>query len=114
MTKRNAVFPANRHAFDKVHGYSAAVSWGDLLFMSGKAGGRSDGSPEPNFGAQVRLAFSNREATPAAGACTFDDVVGVTKPHVSNAFSPIASNPAAFANRCRVDESTARFVPGTA
>lgn len=81
MNKRNAVFPANRHALYETHGYSAAIASGDLLFVSGQVGSRSDGSPEPDFAEQVRLAFSNLEATLAAGGCTFDDIVDVTTFH---------------------------------
>jgi len=81
MTKRNAVFPANRHALYEAHGYSAAIQSGDLLFVSGQVGSRSDGSPEPDIEAQIRLAFSNLEATLAAGGCTFDDIVDVTTFH---------------------------------
>ena len=35
----------------------------------------------PDFGEQVRLAFSNLEATLAGGGCTFDDIVDVTTFH---------------------------------
>lgn len=81
MSRRNAVFPANRHALYEMHRYSAAIASGDLLFVSGQVGSRSDGSPEPVFDAQVRLAFSNLEATLAAGGCTLDDIVDVTTFH---------------------------------
>jgi enamine deaminase RidA (YjgF/YER057c/UK114 family) len=81
MTKRNAIFPANRHALYEAHGYSAAIASGDLLFVSGQVGSRADGSPEPDFAEQVRLAFSNLGATLAAGGCTFDDIVDVTTFH---------------------------------
>jgi len=81
MTIRNAVFPTNRHALYEAHGYSAAIASGDLLFVSGQVGSRADGSPEPNFAEQVRLAFSNLGATLAAGGCTFDDIVDVTTFH---------------------------------
>jgi enamine deaminase RidA (YjgF/YER057c/UK114 family) len=81
MSKRNAVFPANRQTLYEKHGYSAAVRSGDLLFVSGQVGSRPDGSPEPDFEAQVRLAFANLEATLAAGGCTFDDIVDVTSFH---------------------------------
>src|SRR5690606_17889682 len=81
MSRRNAVFPANRHALYERHGYSAAIASGDLLFVSGQVGSRADGSPEPDFAKQVRLAFSNLEATLAAGGCTFDDIVDVTTFH---------------------------------
>ncbi|GAB4394996.1 MAG: RidA family protein [Kiloniellaceae bacterium] len=81
MNKRNAVFPANRHALYEAHGYSAAIASGDLLFVSGQVGSRSDGSPEPDFTEQVRLAFSNLEATLVAGGCTFGDIVDLTTFH---------------------------------
>nr|WP_244987217.1 RidA family protein [Winslowiella toletana] len=63
------------------HGYSAAIRSGDLLFVSGQVGSHSDGSPEPNFARQVRLAFENLNATLAAAGCTFDDIVDVTSFH---------------------------------
>ncbi|WP_148254259.1 RidA family protein [Aidingimonas lacisalsi] len=81
MTQRDAVFPANRHALYEEHGYSAAIRSGDLLFVSGQVGSRSDGSPEPDFTDQVRLAFANLEATLTAGGCTFGDLVDVTTFH---------------------------------
>jgi enamine deaminase RidA (YjgF/YER057c/UK114 family) len=81
MGQRKAVFPANRHALYEAHGYSAAVQSGDLLFVSGQVGSRPDGSPEPDFEAQVRLAFANLEATLVAGGCGFDDIVDVTTFH---------------------------------
>jgi enamine deaminase RidA (YjgF/YER057c/UK114 family) len=81
MSKRDAVFPANRHALYEAHGYSAAIRSGDLLFVSGQVGSRADGSPEPDFAEQVRAAFSNLEATLVAGGCTFDDIVDVTTFH---------------------------------
>jgi enamine deaminase RidA (YjgF/YER057c/UK114 family) len=81
MTQRTAVFPANRHALYEAHGYSAAIRSGDLLFVSGQVGSRPDGTPEPDFGGQVRLAFANLKATLAAGGCTLDDIVDVTTFH---------------------------------
>ena len=63
MAQREAVFPANPHALYETHGYSAAMRSDNLLFVSGQVGSRADGSPEPDFGAQVRLAFANLEAT---------------------------------------------------
>lgn len=81
MSQREAVFPAGRHALYEAHGYSAAVRSNDLLFVSGQVGSRADGSPEPNFEAQVRLAFENLRATLVAGGCGFDDVVDVTTFH---------------------------------
>jgi enamine deaminase RidA (YjgF/YER057c/UK114 family) len=81
MTKREAIFPANRHALYEEHGYSAAIRSGDLLFVSGQVGSRSDGTPEPDFERQVQLAFENLKATLAAAGCTFDDIVDVTTFH---------------------------------
>ena len=49
-----------------------------FLFVSGQVGGREDGSPEPELGAQVRRAFDNLNAVLRAAGCTFDDVVDVT------------------------------------
>ncbi len=51
------------------------------MFVSGQVGSRADGSPEPDFEAQVRLAFANLEATLLAGGCGFDDIVDVTTFH---------------------------------
>ncbi|MFH2744114.1 RidA family protein [Enterobacter hormaechei] len=81
MHPRNPVFPANRHALYEEHGYSAAIRSGDLLFVSGQVGSRSDGTPEPDFAAQVQLAFNNLQATLAAAGCTFDDLIDVTTFH---------------------------------
>lgn len=81
MAHREAVFPANRHALYEEHSYSAAIRSGDLLFVSGQVGSRADGSPEPDFEAQVRLAFANLEATLLAGGCGFDDIVDITTFH---------------------------------
>ncbi|MES3509513.1 RidA family protein [Enterobacter hormaechei] len=81
MYPRNPVFPANRHALYEEHGYSAAIRSGDLLFVSGQVGSRSDGTPEPDFAAQVQLAFDNLQATLAAAGCTFDDLIDVTTFH---------------------------------
>jgi len=81
MTQRIAVFPADRHALYQTHRYSAAIRTGDLLFVSGQVGSRSDGSPEPDFEAQIRQAFANLKATLAAGGCTLDDIVDLTTFH---------------------------------
>lgn len=81
MSKREAIFPANRHALYEAHGYSAAVRSDDLLFVSGQVGSREDGSPEPDFGKQVELAFRNLEAVLAAAGAGFDDIVDVTTFH---------------------------------
>jgi enamine deaminase RidA (YjgF/YER057c/UK114 family) len=81
MTQREAIFPADRHALYDEHGYSAAIKSGDLLFVSGQVGSRPDGTPEPDFDKQVRLAFQNLEATLAAAGATFDDIVDITSFH---------------------------------
>ena len=81
MTKRDAVFPEGRHSLYEMHQYSAAIRSGDLLFVSGQVGSRTDGSPEPDFEAQVRLAFVNLEATLKAAGCGFEDIVDVTTFH---------------------------------
>ncbi|ANK90158.1 MULTISPECIES: RidA family protein [Rhizobium] len=81
MNRREAIFPANRHALYEDHGYSAAIRTGDLLFVSGQVGSRSDGTPEPDFPRQVRLAFENLKATLEAASCSFDDIVDVTTFH---------------------------------
>ncbi|WP_418459224.1 RidA family protein [Brucella intermedia] len=83
MTHPQAVFPADRHSLYEAHGYSAAIRSGDLLFVSGQVGSRTDGSPEPDYAEQVRLAFANLRATLAAGGCTFDDIVDVTTFHTN-------------------------------
>lgn len=81
MAQRDAIFPGNRHALYEAHGYSAAIRSGDFIFVSGQVGSRSDGSPEPDFGSQVRLAFENLRATLEAADCTFDDIVDMTTFH---------------------------------
>ncbi|MFC6631792.1 RidA family protein [Microbulbifer taiwanensis] len=81
MTQRKAIFPAQRQALYEKHGYSAAIQSGDLLFVSGQVGSRPDGSPEPEYGRQVELAFENLEAVLAAAGCTINDIVDVTSFH---------------------------------
>ncbi|WEK05102.1 MAG: RidA family protein [Candidatus Devosia phytovorans] len=81
MTKRDAIFPANRHALYEAHGYSPAIRSGDLLFVSGQVGSRADGSPEPDFPAQVEQAFENLKNVLAAAGATLDDIIDVTTFH---------------------------------
>ncbi|EBI4369571.1 LacI family DNA-binding transcriptional regulator [Salmonella enterica] len=55
---------------------------GDMLgLLTGKVGSHTDGTPEPDFQKQVRLAFENLKATLTAAGCTFDDIVDVTTFH---------------------------------
>jgi enamine deaminase RidA (YjgF/YER057c/UK114 family) len=84
-TGRDAIFPAGRQALYDTYRYSAAIRSGDLLFVSGQVGSRADGSPEPDFEAQVRLAFDNLAAVLKAAGCTFGDVVDVTTFHTAPA-----------------------------
>lgn len=91
MTKPQAIFPVNRHALYEEHRYSAAIQSGDLLFVSGQVGSRSDGTPEPDFERQVQLAFDNLKTTLDAAGCTFNDLVDVTTFHTDpeNQFATI-------------------------
>jgi len=81
VNTRNVVFPAGRQALYEHHRYSPAVRADGFLFVSGQVGSREDGSPEPDFEAQVRLAFANLQATLQAAGCTLDDIVDVTTFH---------------------------------
>jgi len=81
MTRRETIFPADRSDLYDKHRYSAAIRSGDLLFVSGQVGSRSDGTPEPDFAKQVQLAFDNLEATLKAAGATFDDIVDITSFH---------------------------------
>jgi enamine deaminase RidA (YjgF/YER057c/UK114 family) len=81
MTTRDVVFPPGRQALYERNRYSPAVRSDGFLFVSGQVGSRSDGSPEPDFEAQVRLAFANLEETLQAAGCGPDDIVDVTTFH---------------------------------
>lgn len=59
MSQRLAIFPEYFHALYGRHRYFPAVRSGDLRFVAGQVGSRSDGSPEPNLPDQVRLAYAN-------------------------------------------------------
>ncbi|WP_458097589.1 RidA family protein [Roseomonas sp. WA12] len=78
---RDAIFPPGRQALYEINRYSAAVRSGDLLFVSGQVGSREDGSPEPDFPAQVQRAFDNLAAVLKAAGAGFEDVVDVTTFH---------------------------------
>lgn len=78
MTTRDVVTPAQPHALYDLHRYSPAIRANGLLFVSGQVGARPDGSPEPDFDEQVRLAFRNLNAILSAAGCSFSDVVDVT------------------------------------
>ncbi len=90
MVERTAVFPAGRHSLYAEHRYSAAIRSGDLLFVSGQVGSREDGTPEPDFQQQVRLAFDNLHATLAAAGCTFDDITFISKSKPASHVTPTA------------------------
>jgi len=81
MSVHDVVFPEGRRALYELHRYSPAVRSDGLLFVSGQVGSREDGSPEPDFEAQVRLAFDNLQATLRAAGCTLDDIIDVTSFH---------------------------------
>lgn len=81
MPPRDVVFPAGRQALYEHHRYSPAVRADGFLFVSGQVGSLEDGSPEPDFEAQVRLAFANLQATLRAAGCSLDDIVDVTTFH---------------------------------
>lgn len=81
MAQRDAITHPNRHALYDAHGYSPAVRSDNLLFVSGQVGSRDDGTPEPEFEAQVRLAFANLKTTLLAGGCGFDDIIDVMTFH---------------------------------
>ncbi|KAF1701871.1 RidA family protein [Pseudoxanthomonas suwonensis] len=81
MSTRDVVFPEGRRALYELHRYSPAVRSNGLLFVSGQVGSRDDGSPEPDFEAQVRRAFDNLQAVLKAGGCTLDDIIEVTTFH---------------------------------
>lgn len=78
MSVRDVVFPAGRQVLYEKNRYSPAIRSNGFLFVSGQAGSRPDGSPEPGLEAQVRLAFDNLNDVLSAAGCTFRDVVDVT------------------------------------
>ncbi len=85
MPRHETVFPAGRQALYEINRYSAAIRAGEFLFVSGQVGSREDGSPEPDFRAQVRRAFDNLAAVLEAAGATLDDVVDVTTFHTDPA-----------------------------
>ncbi|RUR39332.1 RidA family protein [Vreelandella populi] len=83
MTQRDAIFPQGRQALYEKNAYSAAVRSNGFLFVSGQVGSREDGSPEPDFTAQVQLAFDNLKRVLEAAGASFDDIVDVTTFHTN-------------------------------
>ncbi|MDH1575434.1 MULTISPECIES: RidA family protein [unclassified Pseudomonas] len=77
-SKRDVVFPPDRHALHELHRYSPAIRSNGFLFVSGQVGSRKDGAAEPDLAAQVRLAFANLNAILAEAGSSFDDVVDTT------------------------------------
>ena len=78
MAERDVIFPAGRQALYEKNRYSPEIRSNGFLFVSGQVGSRSDGSPERELDAQVRLAFDNLNAILSAAGCAFDDVIDVT------------------------------------
>lgn len=77
-SKRDVVFPPDRHALYELHRYSPAIRSNGFLFVSGQVGSRKDGSAEPDLTAQVRLAFANLNAILAEAGSSFADVIDTT------------------------------------
>lgn len=77
-SKRDVVFPPDRHALYELHRYSPAIRSNGFLFVSGQVGSRKDGSVEPDLAAQVRLAFANLNAILAEAGSSFEDVIDTT------------------------------------
>lgn len=77
-SKRDVVFPADRHDLYELHRYSPTIRSNGFLFVSGQVGSRKDGSPEPDLKGQVRLAFANLNAILAEAGSSFEDVVDTT------------------------------------
>jgi enamine deaminase RidA (YjgF/YER057c/UK114 family) len=77
-SKRDVVFPPDRHALYELHRYSPAIRSNGFLFVSGQVGSRKDGSAEPDLAAQVHLAFANLNAILAEAGSSFEDVVDTT------------------------------------
>ncbi len=77
MPQRDAIFlrtpmPFTKHTAIRLRSHLKPA----LCFRTG--GRPRDGSPEPDFGDQVRLAFSNLEATFLAAGCGLNDIVDVS------------------------------------
>lgn len=85
MQEREAILPAGRKELYEANHYSAAMRSGDLLFVSGQVGSREDGSCEPDFRRQVRLAFKNLAAVLQASGCTVEDIIDVITFHTDPA-----------------------------
>jgi len=77
-SKRDVVFPPDRHALYELHRYSPAIRSSGFLFVSGQVGSRKDGSVEPDLAAQVRLAFANLNAILTEAGSSFDEVIDTT------------------------------------
>lgn len=77
-SKRDVIFPAERHALYELHRYSPAIRSNGFLFVSGQVGSRKDGTPEPDLKDQVCRTFANLNAILAEAGCSFEDVVDTT------------------------------------
>ena len=108
MTNLEAIFPVNRHALYTKHRYPAATRSDDLLFVSGHAASRTDGSAEPDYEnepdyeKQEALAFDDLIALPKAAGCSLNDVVDVTSLHTDGLHTdPATRSDTIFAVRDR-------------
>lgn len=77
MANRDVVFSPERQELYERNRYSPAIRSNGFLFVSGQVGSTTDGAPEPELKAQVRLAFNNLRGILAEAGCSFDDVIDV-------------------------------------
>lgn len=59
MPQREAIFLQGGEARQEWVRYSAAIRFGDRLFVSGQVGSRPDNSPGPDFAMMLRQSFAN-------------------------------------------------------
>jgi enamine deaminase RidA (YjgF/YER057c/UK114 family) len=79
---RTAIFPKDRQGAYEQYGYSAAISSGGFLFVSGQVGVRTDGTVIEDPREQIAQAFENLKQVLAAADCSLDDIVDITSFHV--------------------------------
>ncbi len=81
MAKRDVVFPKGRQALYEQNAYSAAVRTGDFYSCRARLAAVKTAPPEPDFAAQVQLAFDNLQRVLTAAGASFEDIVDVTSFH---------------------------------